>query len=225
MKPQALLFLVAAALPFAARADAPKYPQLAPISQYLIADRQAEIALARSAAAPSISKDATVLVLASHGYEMAVKGTNGWVCFVERSWSSPFSDPEYWNPKERSPNCFNPLAARGELPQYLQLTRWALSGLTVPQIIEKTKAAVADHTFKAPEPGAFSLMMSKRGYLSDAAGGPWFPHVMLFIPRGQTNDWGPDRAGSPAFSQDRGEYQATMMMIPGRQWSDGTPAK
>jgi len=38
------------------------YPSMAPIEKYLM-DRDAEIALARSAAPPSISRDATVVIL------------------------------------------------------------------------------------------------------------------------------------------------------------------
>src|SRR6202158_3515926 len=77
------------------------YPKMAPIDQYLMADRDAEIALARSAAPESISRDAEVLVLGRHGYESAVKGKNGFVCMVERSWASPLEHPDFWNPKLR----------------------------------------------------------------------------------------------------------------------------
>ena len=55
------------------------YPAMAPLDQYLIADRSAEIALARSAAPEEISKNATVLVLGKSGYETAVEGTNHFV--------------------------------------------------------------------------------------------------------------------------------------------------
>lgn len=55
---------------------------MAPLEQYLIQDRKAEIALAQSAAPESISRDAEVLVLGRHGYETAVKGKNGFVCIV-----------------------------------------------------------------------------------------------------------------------------------------------
>ena len=48
------------------------YPSMAPLDQYLMADRNAEIALARSAAPPSIAKDATVMVLGKHGSETAI---------------------------------------------------------------------------------------------------------------------------------------------------------
>ena len=58
------------------------YPSMAPLDQYLMADRTAEIALSRSAAPESISRDAEVMVLGRHGYETAVKGKNGFVCMV-----------------------------------------------------------------------------------------------------------------------------------------------
>src|SRR5580698_140226 len=84
------------------------YPSMAALNQYLMADRNSEIALARSAAPDSISRDATVAVLGSHGYETAVEGKNGFVCIVERGWMNLFDNPEFWSPKVRGPICFNP---------------------------------------------------------------------------------------------------------------------
>src|ERR1700749_4226092 len=77
----------------AARAQNP-YPAMAPLAQYLIPDQNAEIALARSAAPKSISDAAEVLVLTRSGYTTAVKGSNGFVCMVQRGWSGSrgFSD-------------------------------------------------------------------------------------------------------------------------------------
>ena len=72
------------------------YPSMAPLDQYLM-ERNAEIAMARSAAPEAISRDADVLVLGRHGYETAVKGRNGFVCVVECSWMLPYDDPEFWN--------------------------------------------------------------------------------------------------------------------------------
>ena len=57
------------------------YPKMLPLEQYLM-DRNEAIALARSAAPESISKDASVLVLTPKGWETAVKGTNGFVCMA-----------------------------------------------------------------------------------------------------------------------------------------------
>src|SRR5580693_8330935 len=104
------------------------YPSMAPLDQYLMADRNAEIALARSAAPPSISGAAEVVVLGPHGYEMAVEGKNGFVCIVERAWMNPFDSPEFWNPKNRSPICLNPPASRTVLPLTLIRTKLVLAG-------------------------------------------------------------------------------------------------
>jgi hypothetical protein len=68
-----------------AQAAKAAYPAMAPLDQYLISDEQSEIALARSAAPSSISDGAEVMVLGREGYKTAVKGTNGFLCIVERS--------------------------------------------------------------------------------------------------------------------------------------------
>ncbi len=200
------------------------YSAMAPIEQYRANSPADEIALARSAAPPSISSDADVLVLGSRGYETAVTGKNGFVCFVERSWAAGFDDAEFWNPKTRSPNCFNAPAARTELQQYLKRTEWVLAGATKQEMTEKTRAALADHSFKNPEPGSISFMLSKDGYLSDEAGGPWLPHVMVFVPHGQAAVWGADLPGSPVIGRDGSEIESTVLFIPVRRWSDGSPA-
>jgi len=200
------------------------YPAMEPVEQYRIASREDEIALARSAAPPSISADAEVLVLGRHGYETAVAGKNGFVCFVERSWGAGFDDPDFWNPRVRAPNCFNAPAARTELPQYLSRTEWVLAGAAKQQLIEKTKAARASGRFKSPEAGAISFMLSKEGYLGDPAAGPWLPHVMFFLQHGEAVDWGAGKEGSPIIGRDGGPVESTVLFIPVRSWSDGAPA-
>jgi len=200
------------------------YPTMAPVDQYRTADVQQEIALARSAAPASISADAEVLVLGSRGYESAVKGHNGFVCFVERSWTAGFDDREFWNPKLRGPNCFNPAAVRSVLPQYLRRTEWVLAGSSREQLIEKARAAFASHQFVAPDAGALSFMLSKQGYLSDVGAGPWLPHVMFFIPHGDAALWGAGKEGSPVLGADGSPVEPTVLFVPVRSWSDGSPA-
>src|ERR1700691_4590518 len=111
-----LIFILGATWQAPAQDRHMSYPSMAPIEQYLMTDRNAEIALARSAAPEAISRDATILVLGRHGYETAVEGKNGFVCAVERAWMGPFDGAEFWNPKVRGPLCFNPPAARSVLP-------------------------------------------------------------------------------------------------------------
>ena len=118
------------------------YPSMAPLDQYLMEDRGSEIALARSAAPESISRDAEVLVLGRHGYETAIKGTNGFVCMVERSWTAPIDDPGFWNPKGRAPICLNAPAARSYLPRTIKKTDLILAGRTKAQMVEAIAAAV-----------------------------------------------------------------------------------
>ena len=110
------------------------YPNMAPVDQYL-EERNSEIALARSAAPEEISRDATVMVLGEHGYVTAMKGKNGFVCIVERSWMSPDDSPDFWNPRLRGPICFNPPAARSILPATFERTKLALAGKSKDQII------------------------------------------------------------------------------------------
>src|SRR5215831_1310220 len=118
------------------------YPSMAPVEQYLMEDRSAEIALAQSAAPESISRDAEVLVLGRHGYETAIKGKNGFVCIVERSWTAPLDDPNFWNPKLRGPLCLNAAAARTYLPRTIKKTELILAGRTKDQMVQAITAAI-----------------------------------------------------------------------------------
>jgi hypothetical protein len=177
-----------------------------------------------SAAPPSISANATVLVLGKRGYETAIPGSNGFVCFVERSWTAPFSDPEFWNPRTRAPNCFNAAAAHSVLPQYLKRTEWALSGLDKEQIVARSRKAFASRVFVVPAAGSLSFMLSKQGYLGDAAGGPWLPHVMYFVPSGEAARSGAGLEGSPILGSDASPLEPTILLVPASRWSDGSPA-
>jgi len=187
--------LSAAPLEQAQDAKAP-YPSMAPIEQYLMANRNAEIALARSAAPESISRDAEVLVLGRHGYETAVKGTNGFVCIVQRSWTAGIDDPDFWNPKLRAPICYSPPAVRSYLPLAIKKTELILTGQSKAQMFETIKASLDKKELPAPESGAMCYMLPKEGYLSDHDG-HWHPHLMFFLPQTDAVTWGANLPGSP----------------------------
>ena len=209
-----------------ARDTKTQYPTMAPLDQYLMADRNAEIALARSAAPTSISGDATVLVFEKSGYRIAVKGKNGFTCLVERAWMSPFDSPEFWNFKMRGPICYNPAAVRTILPYTVNRTRLALTGLSKADMRENIAAAIAKKELPMPEAGAMSYMMSKSGNLGDSVG-HWCPHLMFHVPKTGESSWGADVAGSPVLYND--QYldvpePETIFMVRVFHWSDGTPA-
>jgi hypothetical protein len=202
------------------------YPAMAPLDQYLMADQRAEIALARSAAPESISRDATVLVLGRSGYETAIKGTNGFSCIVERSWTAPFDSPDFWNPKLRAPICYNAAAVASVLPYTLFRTKLVLSGLSKAELHRRILAAVATGELPRPAPGAMSYMMGKDGYLGDSVG-HWHPHLMFHVPKTDGATWGANLPGSPVVldtgNTDVPEPQ-TIFLVPVGKWSDGTPA-
>jgi hypothetical protein len=202
------------------------YSSMASIEQYLMPDRNAEIALARSAAPASISGDAKVLVLGWRGYETAIEGKNGFVCIVERSWMSPFDSPEFWNPKMRGPSCFNPAAARTILPLTIKRTDMVLAGLSKAQMIDSIKAGFDNKELPAPEPGAMCYMMSRAEYLSDAVG-HFVPHLMFYFPLTDKSSWGADLPDSPVTLNPQfqgGPEPITEFVIPVGKWSDGSAA-
>lgn len=199
------------------------YPNMASLDQYLM-DRGFEIALARSAAPPSIAKDATVMVLGKHGYETAVEGTNGFVCMVGRTWTDGFDRPEFWNPKNRGPACYNPQAARSVLPIDLMRTKFALAGQSKEEIHESMKAAIAKGELPGLEPGAMIYMLSKQGRINDSAG-HWHPHLMFYVPLGDAKTWGAGEPGSPIYVAPRfngAPEPVTELIIVVSEWSDGT---
>jgi hypothetical protein len=198
------------------------YSNMAPVDQYMMEDRNSEIALARSAAPESISRDAEVMVLGRHGYETAIKGKNGFVCVVERSWTAPIDDPEFWNPKLRAPICFNAAAARSYLPRTIKKTDLILSGRTKAQMMEAIVAAIDKKELPAMEAGAMCYMLSKQGHLSDRDG-HWHPHLMFFVSQSDPAAWGAGLPGSPIIAFNDTRERLTTFLVPVRQWSDGTP--
>jgi hypothetical protein len=210
--------------PADARAQAAKatYSVMAPLDQYLIPNEKAEIALARSSAPASISDAAEVMVLRRDGYATAVKGSNGFVCIVQRSWAKPTDDPEFWNSKVRAPNCFNAAAARTFLPIFLKKTKLVLAGKSKAEILAATTSALQKKELPALAPGAMCYMMAKQQYLSDD-GTNWHPHVMFFVPGDAVKSWGANLPGSPVIAANDPEERVTIFMVLAGAWSDGTP--
>src|SRR5215475_2569782 len=225
----ALVAVLCAARPGRAQDAKNPYPtSMVPLDQYLM-DRNDEIALARSAAPPSVAKDATVMVLGRDGYETAVKGTNGFVCNVDRSWMDQFENsPEFWNPKRLGPVCYNPQAARTVLPITLIRTKLALAGKSKAEMSEGMKAAIENGELPPLEPGGMAYMLSKQGFLNSKCGN-CAPHLMFYVSVKDVHTWGAGALGSefpvllsPHFNG--APEPVTEFIVPVPEWSDGTPA-
>jgi len=200
------------------------YPAMAPLDRYLIPKPIDEIALARSAAPASISDSAEVMVLGPQGYTTAVKGSNGFLCLVERSWATTTDDPEFWNPKLRAPHCFNRQAATTFARIYLMKTRLVLAGKSKAEIVHAIAAALDSGQLPPLQSGAMCYMMSKQQYLNDSARS-WHPHLMFFVAGDAAKSWGADLPGSPVIAANDPEARVTTFMVVVNHWSDGTPAQ
>ncbi len=218
----ALCAVVIPAQPGRAEDAQPRFTRIAPIDQYLM-DRDAEIALARTAAPAAISADAEILVLGRQGYQTAVKGKNGFVCVVERSWMAPYDDPEFLNPDQRLPLCLNPPAARSHLVLTLKATELALSGMSKSQMFDTIKAAFEKKELPLPAPGSMCYMMSKQQYFGRRYGNA-DPHLMFWFPEADKIDWGAGRVASPVYVHQDSPDPITTFVISVSKWSDGTAA-
>lgn len=204
-----------------AQGEKTPYPAMAPLDRYLM-DQNAEIALARSAAPASISDAAEIMVLGRHGYTVAAKGSNGFLCYVERSWANDTDAPGFWNPKMRAPNCFNSAAARSITRIYLMKTRLVLAGKSKAEIAQAIAAALDRKELPAPTPGAMCYMMSKHQYLNDQ-GRSWYPHLMFYGAGDAAGSWGANLPGSPLIASYDPQTRVTTFMVVVHNWSDGTP--
>jgi len=180
-----------------AAAQKPTYP---PLSEYLMA-RDAEIALARSAAPEGISSHATVKILTPAGYQIATQGDNGFVCLVMRGWGAPSYTPVpdrqlVYDSKLRAPICLDPIASRTVLPLQ-EFRAWlGMEGKDPDAIAREVSTAYAVGRLPKMEGVAFGYMWSANQYLG-ANAGAWRPHMMIFAPYYTNAMLGGNASGGP----------------------------
>ena len=104
--------------------------------------RDKEIAIARSAAPEAIARNAEILIFTKNGFEVAEKGTNGFVCLVARSWSADYGDPDFWNPQVLAPICYNAIAVPSQVAETKKRTAGALAGGSAADIRKAVRAAI-----------------------------------------------------------------------------------
>jgi len=136
--------------------------------------RDREIALARSAAPAAVSRGATVMVLTEAGFEVAVTGSNGVTCVVNRS-----------QPRSLEPHCFDAEGSATVLPIELRRTELLRAGRTPAEIDREIAEGLLSGKYRLPRRPAMSYMMSSGQVLYDDDGtyvGKWQPHLMIFYP-------------------------------------------
>jgi hypothetical protein len=194
-------------------AQSGSYP---PLNQYLM-PRDAEIALARSAAPAGISDRATIKVLTNSGYEVASQGDNGAVCMVMRGFSAPTYTPAQfrdlvYDPKVDAPICFTAPAAKTAMPYYELRTRLALERKGPDQIAQAVQAAYATGELPHRDAVTFAYMWSAHQHLGPP--GAWHPHMMVFAPNYDNAMVGGFAFGSPLpqLSDDAGTPFAVVVI-------------
>jgi len=201
------------------------HAQVRDVAPYLIADRAAEIALARSAAPKRISDSASVLVMTRQGYVEAVTGTNGFTCLVVRAFSGAMDTLSWANARVRAPHCLNAAAVRTVLPEIKLRTALVMAGTPAREVLRRTAAALTDHTLPTViEAGAMAYMLSPRQYLVDEEPHAWQPHVMFYYNAKDGAAWGAGGLEAPVIFGGAGvTNEGIVLFIPVPQWSDGTP--
>jgi hypothetical protein len=178
-------------------ASSHRYP---PLREYLMT-QEAEMALARSAAPPSVTAGATIKVLTQSGYQVVRKGENGFVCMVMRGWSAPTYTPAQfrdlvYDPTVRAPICFNPEASRTAMPYYELRSKLAIEGKSPDQIVDGVQAAYAKGVLPKRDVVGFAYMWSADQRLGPGIG-HWHPHMMIFSPYYENSMVGGNEFGSP----------------------------
>jgi hypothetical protein len=192
-----------------------EYP---PLKEYLMA-REAEIAMARSAAPSNISDKAVIKVLSAAGYQVAREGDNGFVCLVLRGWAAPTYTPDQfrefvYEAGIRAPICFDPAASRTVLPYYELRSRLGMEGKNPAQIAEGVQTAYARGELARRDGVSFAYMWSADQTLGPGIG-HWHPHMMVFAPYYDNTMLGGNPFGHvfPQVSDDAGT-PFTVVVIP-----------
>ncbi len=169
--------------------------------------REREIVLARTAAPAAVSRDATVMVLTGRGFEVAVKGTSGVTCVVNRS-----------HPQSLEPHCFDAEGSASVLPMELRRTELLRDGKSNEEIDREIAAGLLSGKYRLPRRPAMSYMMSSEQVLYDDDGrkvGKWEPHLMIYYPNLTSADLG--LGGTPstqaALVVDEGKAVSNIMIV------------
>lgn len=198
----AALALICGVPPAAAQTPAAYTEALPPLLP-----RDREIALARSAAPPEVSAEATVLVLVRGvGYVEAVRGTNGVTCYVSRS-----------RPGAIEPHCFDEEGSATILAMELRRAELRERGRDAETIEADVAAGLREGRFRLPRRPAVSYMLSSAQRLISDDGrdvGRWKPHLMIYYPWLSAEQLGlPDAPVAGTFVVDDGKPVSNILIV------------
>jgi hypothetical protein len=148
--------------------------------------RERQIALALSAAPAEVSSRATVFILGLKGYEKVREGTNGFSCYVGRSFVTPTETTV-------EPTCFDAEGSRTILVRRIRMEELRANGKSEAEIKADIANGYKAGRFRDPSKPGFLYMMSSENRLGGSSGTASFPpHLMFYAPGMTTKDMGFD---------------------------------
>ena len=103
---------------------------------------------------------------------------------------------------------------------------WILAGVSLTEIATRTERGYASHEFPRPAPGAMAYMLSHQQHLADT-NPHWMPHLMFYYDGAMpASIWGAGGPSAPVINGSASDPHSPVLtlLVPVRQWSDGTPA-
>src|SRR5580658_3709852 len=167
----------------AAAEDKPKEPTVHLVTASTPRERQIELAV--SAAPTEVSSKAAVYIVGPKGYEKAREGTNGFSCFIFRSFKGTTQTSS-------APACFDAEGSRTIMLAYMHREELRAEGKSEEEIKDDIVKGYKDGRIKAPGPG-FLYMMSNENYVYDSESkesGFVPPHLMFYAPYKTAKDVG-----------------------------------
>ena len=153
--------------------------------------RDAEIALARSAAPPAVSGRARVWLWNGTAYVVTDSGASRVNCYVGRPWVPSVE-----------PHCFDEEGSRTVMPILMRKVELYAQGKTDAEADREIADGLLKGRYRLPSRPAVTYMMSQKQELVNGNGsavGAWQPHLMIYHP----NLTG-EGVGLPGFVADLG---------------------
>ncbi len=122
--------------------------------------RERQIELALSAASTEVSSKATLYILRAESYEKVREGTNGFSCFIWRSFKETMQ-------VSAAPACFDAVGSPPLMVTAMRSEEPRAQGKSEVEIKDDIAKGYKDGRFKVPGPG-FLYMMSTENYVYDS---------------------------------------------------------
>lgn len=168
--------------------------------------RDVQIRIAKLAAPKEVTDHADIYILGRRGYELAVRGDNGFSCMIERE-----------KPDTMEPECYDAEGSATTMKVRSYEEQQRASGVGEQAIEESIKAGYKSGKFKPPSKAGIVYMLSDYNYVLNPETGKiiHFPgHLMFYAPYATEETIGSGE-GAP-YIVHPGEPDALMIVVPAK---------